>query len=220
VSHPTWSCRSGVTGWRAVRPSTTGPPEELFWGPGAADQTGRRVLAGWAFAGDSMVTALYASPDGRSWTGLDGFAGAGAQVSDLVASSAGRASIWLAAGTGSIDPEDCTGPPTAWTSADLATWTDRDLPMGDAIDGSVGALAAAGFGFVAVGRLVLEPDTGVADTSWVSADGIDWIPLAMPTERGVTGPSMVADGPAGVIGISFPPDEDDTLLPSIVWALR
>ena len=69
-------------------------------------------------------------------------------------------------------------------------------------------------GYVALGA-VPKP----YDMSWVSADGIAWIQLPVLTEPGVDGPAIVADGPAGVIGISYPDDSGDIVLPGIVLAL-
>lgn len=200
--------------------SAAGPPEELFWGPGAADGAGRRLLAGWAFAGDLVATALYSSPDGRTWAWLQGFPEAGLSVSSVVAPRTGNAGLWLVAGTGAIDPEDYSGRPTMWASPDLVAWSGQSLVMGEAVSGTLGAVEATGFGYVALGTLAAAPESVPSATSWLSTDGVDWIPLAVPPEPGVTGPSMVADGPAGVIGISLPDDSGDVPLPSIVWALR
>ncbi|MCU0484385.1 MAG: hypothetical protein MUC54_09005 [Chloroflexi bacterium] len=198
--------------------SIEGAAEEPFWGPGTADHEGRRLLAGWS-AGEPAVTGLFTSADGRSWLRLDGFPGADASVGDVIAPMVGGTPLWLVAGTGAIDPEDGQGRPTVWASPDLVEWSGQSLPTGGAAGGAVGAVSAASFGYVAVGRLAGADDTSV-DTSWLGADGVEWIPLAIPIEPGTSGPSLVADGPAGVIGISFPPDESDLPLPSIVWALR
>ncbi|MBP1705722.1 MAG: hypothetical protein H6Q36_1461 [Chloroflexi bacterium] len=201
--------------------SIGGSAEEPFWGPGAADETGRRLLAGWVFAGDSVQTSLFTSPDGGSWTWLEDFPEPGLMVSAVLASSAGGSPLWSVAGTGAIDPGDDSGRPTVWTSPDLAFWSGQTLAMGDSVSGWVSALSPATFGYVAVGRLVLAPETDPVDMSWASADGVDaWIPLAVPTEPGVQGPSVVADGPAGVIGIRWADDSGDEPVPAIVWALR
>jgi hypothetical protein len=200
--------------------SIPGSAENSSWGPGAADAAGRRVLAGWALAGDPVIAALYTSADGESWIWLEGFPEPGLMVSDVVAPTARDRPLWLVAGTGAIDPEDNSGKPTAWVSPDLVEWSGQSLAMGDAANGTLGALAPTGFGYVAVGSIYETPDSAPTGMSWVSVEGADWIRLAVPVEPGIGGPVMVADGPAGVIGISQPDDSEDPPLPAFVWALR
>ena len=73
-------------------------PTEL-WDVGQADATGRRLVASyWYLAGGDSVARLFSSPDGGSWTSLDGFPGQGVVVGSAVAPDPALASVWIVAG--------------------------------------------------------------------------------------------------------------------------
>ena len=71
-------------------------------------------------------------------------------------------------------------------------------------------------------RIGPQPRDGHCRTIWCYGDkGVPWTCVACgrPIDR-PDSPAMLAHGPAGVIGISYPNDEGDIVLPSIVWPLR
>jgi hypothetical protein len=80
---------------------------------------------------------------------------------------------------------------------------------------AVTSLVPSERGYVAVGA------DGTADgarhETWVSDDGGSWKKLPQPGRpRFDYGPGLVADGPAGVIGVSGSKAEDEL----VVWQLR
>jgi hypothetical protein len=54
--------------------------------------------------------------------------------------------------------------------------------------------------------------------TWLSRDGLTWTVMAHPWGGSVFGPGIVADGPAGIIGIG--PNPTDTEHSVAVWQLR
>ena len=80
------------------------------------------------------------------------------------------------------------------------------------------ALIRSAQGYVATGQVSLGEQSRRA--SWISADGASWALLARGLETPISsdadGPDIVADGPAGVLGLTWTFDSD---MPAIVWLL-
>jgi hypothetical protein len=111
-----------------------------------------------------------------------------------------------------------------WTTNRLDAWTTVDLPVGP-LPADVSAkgrvtevtgLVRADIGFVAVGAA--DSKRSASHETWVSANGLTWLQLSSP-DRPVLdhGPRLVADGPAGVIGIGA---SDASGARLTVWQLR
>jgi hypothetical protein len=219
----------GLT-WTALEPAptaVTGDSDPFPWlHAGVADRNGSRLLwQGWSDytrppfasgAGRPIVT-LATSPDGRSWTSVDGFPGTDVEVGAGLAPTADPTSPWILAGASGLVDES-TSTPTVWTSTDTSAWTATILPTaaGSPIR-TVVSLVHASIGYVAV-TSVWTGEQADQET-WVSHDGVTWTALANPLSSGsVFGPGIVADGPAGIIGIG--PDPSDSEHAVAVWQLH
>ena len=187
-------------------------PTEL-WDVGLADQSGRRLVAGyWYPTGDSSVVGLFTTVDGQKWTAVDTFQGANATVESGVTPDPNRSSLWMLAGA------DAMSLPTVWTSPDLNVWTAHHLPTAlSGAQGSLSAIAETHLGYVALGSLSDGTDGNAYHSSWLSSDGIAWVQLATPGTSGDDGPDVLADGPAGVIGFAQYNGSD---VPPGVWLLK
>ncbi len=201
---------------------------------GISDASGMVLLAA-AERGDDYTTTLASRDPGGSWQVLDGFPGAGSQV---IAGTApeGTRNRWVLGGL-AYDESGCdpdtdgdlcgTMTPTVWSSADGVAWTASALETGTAVPPSeedelplavtaVESLARSGRGYVAVGTEANHWQGARHDT-WVSDDGVTWTRLGQADPPTFDyGPGLVADGPAGVIGISATAKESR----SAVWELR
>ena len=204
---------------------------------GIASETGTQILAAseriwppWR-----TVTTVATAVEGGSWRVLGGFPGEGAQVVAGVALTAGR-SAWVLGGWSATSvhvaasyheaPDEWTVP-TAWSSVDGVKWTLTVLPVGPGLPptepGDTGvqvtavtSVALTERGYVAVGAYG-TPHGGARHETWVSDDGATWSRLPQPaTPRFDYGPGLVANGPAGVIGISGTKAHDEL----VVWQLR
>jgi len=223
AAESSWSgaCLYGATLWRSAdgirwkRMETTLPAawEGYDRVPvGIASETGTQILAAseriwppWR-----TVTTVAAAVEGGSWRVLGGWSA----TSVHVAASYHEA------------PDEWTVP-TAWSSVDGVKWTATVLPVGPGLPPSepgdipvqvtaVTSLALAELGYVAVGAFGLNR-TGARHETWVSDDGASWSRLPQPaTPRFDYGPGLVANGPAGVIGISGTKAHDEL----VVWQLR
>ena len=189
------------------------PPE--LWGVGASDSTGRTVVgAAWYLSGGTgSVTRLFSTTDGNTWTPLEGFPGDGSDTIVAIPPVIGGSTSWLFGGV------DKTPVPTVWSSPDLATFSAVGLPTGSQdARGSLNALIRSAQGYVATGQVSLGEQSRRA--SWISADGASWALLARGLETPISsdadGPDIVADGPAGVLGLTWTFDSD---MPAIVWLL-
>jgi hypothetical protein len=208
-----WHSADGLS-WSAfsATPPTTlegspTPPE--LWDVGAADSTGRRVISGQWYGPSLTATRLATTQDGESWTTIDTFPGADVSVFAMLPPTS-ASSAWIVAGS------DGSERATAWTSPGLATWTALSLPTPQAtIQGRVTALGATSRGLIALGWTSTDPDAAPTQATWVSADGHAWSELTPAPDSG--GPDVLADGPAGVIGVSLGYHDTD---PSVVWALQ
>jgi hypothetical protein len=202
-----WHSADGLT-WTRLNPA---PPAAWSIPPVAAtDATGRRVLA--ACLCDNLIkTTVSTSPDGRVWTVSKGFPGRAVTVLAGVAPAHGT-SRWVMAGSTMTD--DITSVPTVWSSKDLVHWKATRLAVHPGVAagsetgtvvGEVDALVVTERGYVAVGTAFgqLETTDTAAHETWVSDKGVTWTALK-GTGRPVLdyGPGLLADGPAGVIGVS------------------
>ena len=222
-----WHSSDGIR-WTELEPApapdTTGSDEFPWIHAGAADQAGNRVVWQRWGNGEPLMT-LATSPDGRSWTTIDDFAGQGTNVNDGVAPF-GTLGRWVLVGASGITEEGySTAVPTIWTSLDGVSWTAVAVPFvsgpdcledGEDCGGWATAVALTEAGYVAVSGGPYGPPTY---GTWLSEDGATWVELPpAATPAGKFGPNAVADGPAGVIGIGLgPTDSGDT---ATVWELR
>lgn len=116
---------------------------------------------------------------------------------------------------------------TVWTSEDRDSWTATVLPTvagssGCAVDEeecggrSVTSVTVATAGYVAAAGAWWGEQ---ASATWLSEDGLAWVelpPVATPGSH--VGPCVVADGPAGVIGIGV--ESEDSGPAAAVWQLH
>jgi hypothetical protein len=119
-----------------------------------------------------------------------------------------------------------TETPTIWSSTDGLNWTASRLDVGSGVPASdpggatiqvssVADIARSERGYVAVGAA--SGDLGARHETWVSADGAAWRRLPQPDRPTFDfGPGLVADGPAGVIGLSATRAGGETT----AWELR
>ncbi len=176
---------------------------------GAAGVDGIRVLwQGWSDFTDPLapeggmpVTTLATSRDGRAWTTVDGFMGRGTEIAAGLAPTAGHIR-WLLAGSSGHRVDYSTGVPTVWRSEDRVTWTPTVLPIPAPHGGGrVASIALTTSAYVAAGTIFVD-DGGPETWTSRSEDGLMWVELPHVAKTdGESDPTIVADGPAGVIGI-------------------
>jgi len=222
--------------WTALEPApstVTNDSDPFPWThDGVADGSGLRLLwQGWSdFTREPFASGagrptftLATSPDGRTWTAIDGFDGKDVEVTAGLAPTAEPSSPWILAGASGFADEN-TSVPTLWTSTDTSTWTATILPTPNGLiatpDGvlirGVQSLVDGSIGYVAVAAAW---DGEQADqATWLSHDGLTWTAMEHSSSGSVFGPGIVADGPAGVIGIG--PDQTDPDHAVAVWQLR
>ncbi len=214
--------------WTALKPApkaVTNDSDPFPWThEGVADASGNRLLwQGWSdFTREPFASGagrptftLATSPDGRTWTAIDGFDGKDVEVTAGLAPTA-DSSRWILAGASGIVDEG-TSIPTIWTSTDTSEWTATMLPTptGSLVQG-VQSMIHASLGYVAVTSFWNGEQANQA--TWLSHDGLTWTAMAHPWPGSVFAPGIVADGPAGVIGIG--PNPADTDHSVAVWQLR
>ncbi len=215
-----WHSSDGIR-WTQLEPAPaldTGNSDKFPWvHAGAADAEGIRVLwQGWndftiplgSGAGVPVMT-LATSPDGRSWTTVDGFAGRGTEIGAGVAPT-GDHRRWVLAGLSGIVEDYSNALPTVWTSEDRVTWTTTVLPIDAGSRGGWGpSLVLTRAGYVAVGN---------DHRTWLSEDGVTWVELPSVGTPGADDRPSVADGLAGILGVGVgPTGSEDT---ATVWELR
>jgi hypothetical protein len=222
--------------WTALEPApkaVTNDSDPFPWThAGVADGSGLRLLwQGWndftrepfASGAGRRTFTLATSPDGRTWTAIDGFDGKDVEVTAGLAPTADPSSPWILAGASGFADEN-TSVPTLWTSTDTSAWTATVLPTPNGLIATpegvlirgVQSLIHGSIGYVAVSAAW---DGEQADqATWLSRDGLTWMAMAHPWSGSVFGPGIVADGPAGVIGIG--PNSTDTDHSVAVWQLR
>ena len=224
-----WSGASlgGNTLWQSADGISWGP---LTPNPPAHWEGYKHAPLGVASGSDEYLlaagTTVAAMTGGGSWRVLDGFPGSwGVEVVAGVGPASGW-TRWVLGGQTQCDGDACDGP-TIWSSADGIDWTTTALPVGPAVIAeeadhsvtvrSVTSLALSGRGYVAVGVNETFLTEGARHETWVSDDGVSWQRLTS-ADRPLFdyGPGLVADGPAGVIGISGSANRHE----SVVWQLR
>jgi len=218
--------------WTKLQPAPAPTPgfegsDKFPWvHAGAADAQGVRVLwQGWSDftvplgsgAGVPVMT-LATSPDGRSWTTVDGFAGRGTEIGAGVAPT-GDHSRWVLGGASGIVEDYSAAVPTVWTSEDRVTWTPTVLPIPAPHGGGrVASIALAPAGYVAAGTIFVD-DGGAETWTSFSEDGLTWVelPHVAKTEAD-SDATIVGDGPAGILGIGAGPTGSEGT--ATVWQLR
>ena len=225
-----WHSSDGIQ-WTELEPAPAADLDSLLQFPmvhaGAADQAGRRVVWQVWFPGGAInaATTLATSPDGLTWISVADVPGPGTDIRGGVAPDGVR-SRWVLVGGSGIGEDYSSSVPTVWTSEDRVSWAAAALPFvagagcaedeeecGGGIVTSV-VLAQAGYVAVAAGWWGAQP----YDT-WLSEDGLTWVELPPVAGPGASvGPGVVADGPAGVIGIGVGPTGSDEK--AAVWQLR
>jgi hypothetical protein len=223
-----WHSDDGLA-WAQLTPSPPAPWEGYDPGVpvGIASASGRSLLAASERGGDG--TTLSTREDGGSWTVLEDFPGQGVLVWAGVPPVGGMTRWVLGGGQGPLE-----GPtvPVAWSSEDLVSWKATRLSVhpssipwseGGAVVTAVNALVVTERGYVAVGAAMDTGLAGAADASvashetWVSDDAITWIQLPGAGRPMLDfGPGLLADGPAGVIGVGSTHTDGE----SAVWQLR
>jgi hypothetical protein len=190
---------------------------------GVANPSGPYLLAASGWDPD---TALATTADGAAWSILDGFPGQGAEV---IAGTApdGDHDPWVLAGRSGWDIDaGRAGAPTIWSSPDGAGWESQQLPVGPPAvaedpEDTVSVTAVTGLvltdrGHVAVGAESREGG-GARHETWVSDDGVTWLQVPQAERPQFDyGPRLVAEGPAGVVGISGSTADGE----QIAWLLR
>jgi hypothetical protein len=206
-------------GWARV------PHDEAVFGGTNAQLMGSVVAAGpglvavgFDWSGGDGDAAVWASPDGLTWTRVPHdeavFGGDDDQwMMSVVAAGRGLVAVGSDQSGGDWDA-------AVWTSPDGSTWTR--VPHDEAVFGgdngqAMRSVAVGGPGLVAVGR---DASGGDADAAvWTSPDGLTW--TRVPHDEAVFGgddwqvlASVVAGGPGLVaIGLDGPIDDWD----AAVW---
>jgi hypothetical protein len=214
-----WHSADGLT-WKKHGVLGDGPIDGGVGG-GASDAQGRRVVwpapvrvlcDGDGCAGSYWAASVATSDDGQSWASADGVPGPEAGVM-AGAARGGSRMPWVLVGWGATDEGEEA---TAWSSIDGRTWTVHRL--GDATGGepevavsSADDVVLTDRGYVAVGAT-----EGGGHETWVSDDGATWVRQPPREDGGADfGPGLVADGPAGVIGLGETASDDELA----VWRL-
>lgn len=219
---------NGLT-WTALEPApalATGDSDPFPWVHEAvADTTGLRLLwQQWSDYTDPFpsgagrpVATVATSRDGRTWMAVESFPGKDAEIHAGLAPSVADGSPWLLAG-GSGFVDDSTSTPTVWMSPDTISWTRTTLGTASgSLVSAVGSLVHSALGYVAVGASWNGADAD--HETWLSEDGSAWTSLPRIGALGADfGPGIVADGPAGALGIGVSPTDSEH--ESVVWQLR
>jgi hypothetical protein len=215
-----WVSADGYTWERIV-------DNAVFGGPGA--QAMHSVVAagpglvavGYDFMDGNFVAAVWASPDGLTWSQVphdDAVFGGqiGLYMYSVVAGGPG-----LVAVGSDYSGVDADG--AVWTSTDGLTWSR--VPHDEAIFGGPGnqemlGVAVGGPGLVAVGR----DDPGDADGAvWTSPDGLTWSRVSEvsvfggPLHQGMLG---IAAGGPGLVAVGLERNPDGGEQHAVVWLNR
>ena len=143
------------------------------------------------------MTSLASSLDGLSWKPIAAFDGTGVSIALTLGPDAGASGPWLLVGDRSTPASGAT---MAWFSEDLVTWHSGPFRHGTASDPSVSGAARGAGGYVTVGSYRAE-DGGSFPVTWRSADGTTWMEVTSAEPEPVDGPTFLAAGPAGMIGL-------------------
>jgi hypothetical protein len=175
--------------------ATTG--DGVYAHGGVASTDGRRIE--WQTRDKDVATesTLATSIDGSHWVDVPSFAGEGAYVGVLLGPEAGKAGPWLVLGNSSTSGR-------WWRSNDLVTWQMGATSFSGIPQAGIGALARLGDGYIALGVEQLEDYTTIRITL-LSPDGATWTfvdaTAASPEPAPEDAPALMADGPAGLLGI-------------------
>lgn len=218
-----WHSADG-TSWAATEQVPPAGWEGYDHAPvGVANPSGPYLLAA---SGYELDTTLATTADGASWSVLDGFPGQGTEVFAGTAPEGDR-NTWVLAGRSGWDIDaGRAGAPTIWSSSIGTSWQSQPLPAGppavaedpeDTVSvTAVTDLVLSDRGYVAVGAESKEGG-GARHETWVSDDGVSWTQLPQAERPQFDyGPRLVADGPAGVVGISGSTREGE----QVAWLLR
>jgi hypothetical protein len=172
-------------------------PDDIYAHGGAATASGQRLLWQVQDWQSGTTTTLASSPDGRAWTPIAGFDGAGVSIALALGPRSGASGPWLLVG-------DLSGPTSsstvAWLSDDLATWRSGSFLISEASSARVTAVVHLAGGHIAVGSWDPEGAQSIPVT-WLSMDGTTWSEVASPEPEPTDGPIYMAVGPAGLIGV-------------------
>jgi hypothetical protein len=165
-----WTSPDGIA-WSMVHSD-----DVVFGGPGrqsmnsVANSNRGLVAVGWSESADGVVAAVWASPDGATWSRVphdDAILGGDRDVfmRGVTAGGPGFVAVgWSLAG-GSSDG-------VVWTSPDGVAWSR--VPHDEAVfgDAAINQVTVGGPGLVAVGRDTSRGTTVAA--VWTSPDGVAW----------------------------------------------
>jgi hypothetical protein len=190
--------------WQLTRPEALGGDHEQ-WAFDVVSGEGGILVAGGEIVWGELRPRLWFSPDGETWTSVDGGAGGPLDgtgeesVRDIAAVGAG----FVAVGSRTIDNEQDG---LAWFSPDGETWEPLDTPnLGGPRRQDVLTVAATDAGVVA-GGYSSDGDGLGQPVVWHSADGRTWdaptapLPLrdegrsAASSDLGVRSITVAADG--------------------------
>lgn len=171
----------------APLPDGAASGDDVYAHDGVATTNGRRLT--WQVMHDGYgvpTAALATSADGNTWTRVDGFEGAGVEVTFGLAPAVKDDPWWLAGYV--VAGENVSV--KSWRSDDLATWTMTSLPVAPGNRDGLWALGRwAGLDII-LGR---ASETSSSAGSWTTGDGMTW-------EAGTGSPRFMTAGPAGLVG--------------------
>lgn len=140
-------------------------------------------------------TELSTTADGKTWAEVPSFDGQNAYVRFALAPGPIGAGTWLL-----IGHSDTPRGVTWWQSDDLATWRSGPIISTGPPMQSISALSRWGDGYMALGTQDDESYPGRPGT-FLSDDGMTWRPAGFVGLGPLDGPFVMAEGPAGLIGI-------------------
>lgn len=175
---------------------------------GVASGTGTRLV--WQYtettAGVSTPqTTLWSTADGLIWAAVASFEDTNTAVRFALAPEATGAGPWLLIGN-----SYALGAVTWWTSNDLTEWQSGPMITTGAPMQSIFALGRWADGYIVLGSQDGDSYPGRPGT-FLSDDGMTWRAAGFVDQAPLNGPIVMADGPAGLIGVGS--DEAG----SIVW---
>ena len=163
---------------------------------GVSSANGTRLLWQYTEIGATYAprSELATTVDGTSWSKVPGFVGTGAIVRFGLAPEATNAAQWLLIGNGSNQVV------TWWQSDDLATWRSGPMTAAGSPIQAIFSLGRWAGGYIALGSQDDESYPGVPGT-FLSDDGPQWRSAGFVGPEPTNGPILMADGPAGLIGV-------------------
>jgi hypothetical protein len=172
-----WVSADGGSVWKRA----TGATQAALNRPGNEQLTSvAHGAAGWlAVGGPATATpqgpVVIGSPDGRTWTELDGagaFTGQGQVVTS--AAAAGKAGYVIVG----REPAGGRTAAAAWYAPNLTGWQLATAARPGGAGSQMNAVTATGKGFVAVGS------AGTRPAAWLSASGRTWSLVTLPLTAG------------------------------------